>query len=117
MSILLSASLLQIRPDLIITPQVSVEEEGSSVTFTCTSDEEPNWTKGNSMNKFPDHVEVHEMNDTLHSVTLLNLRSQHTNRYNCHGFSNGSRFIAVAYLYVGSEKVLLLDMILIHCFF
>jgi len=109
---LLSASRLQIRPDLI-TPQVFVAPEGFSVTFTCTSEEEPNWTKGYFMNKFPKYVEVHEMNDTLHSITLLNLRSKHTNQYNCHGFSNGSRFRATAYLYVGSKKVLLLDMILL----
>jgi len=78
-------------------------EEGYSVTLTCTSDEEPNWTKGYFMNKFPEHVQVQEMNDTLHSVILLRLTSKHTNQYNCHGFSNGSHFKATAYIYVGSE--------------
>ena len=92
----------ELRPDLI-KPNVYAAFEGHSVTFTCTSDEEPNWTKSGFMSKMPTYVDAQDNVDTLHSIIIPNLMSRHTGQYNCHGMSNGTTFKAVAQLYVGSE--------------
>ena len=104
---LLLATGLTLRPDLI-SPRVYVAFEGNSVTFTCTSEVEPEWERGSLFNEMPTYIDVYEKNDTLHTITIPNLKNSHTGQYICHGtfydlYFKTVKFEAVANLYVGGE--------------
>ena len=93
---------MELRPDLI-TPSVYVAYEGSSVNFNCTSDLEPDWSKGKHKAEIPIHTIWYGDDPTLHTIFIYNLRVHHTGTYNCHGIIEGKFFEAVARLFVGSE--------------
>ena len=51
----------------------------------------------------PTFVHVQTNGDTVHSIIIPNLLSGHNGQYICQGISDGVKFKAVAYLYIGSE--------------
>ena len=82
---------------------MSVASVDSSVSFTCNSDVEPKWNRGGLFLEMPHYVDVYENNDTLHTITIPNLRSKMSGQYMCYGTTNGLKFKAITDLYVGSE--------------
>ena len=105
---ILHVAQIELRPDLI-TPSVFVALEGNSVSFTCISDEEPNWKRYGLLFAMPAYVDVYNINETLHTITIPNLISEHTGEYICDGIFHGTKFTAEADLYVGSKFKNLLD--------
>ena len=56
------------------------------------------------MGAMPYYINVYDSDDTVHTITITNLKSSHSGKYNCYGISNGTGFKAIAHLYVGSES-------------
>jgi len=87
-----------------MTPRSYVATQGSSVTFKCSSESEPIWTKSHPHGiAIREPVYFHDGDFNIFSMTIINVKYMDTGRYICNGRYNDTDFSIYSTLYVGGK--------------